>query len=201
MLRNAYEGPLRATIDEMADWEHLAGADLHGFERMPTEGWTAPVWSRLREAGKVTKCHAGEFDGPERVREAIEILGVRRIQHGVRVVEDPEVVRLVADTGTTLDICPISNVGLRVVPSIAQHPLRGLLAAGIRCTVSTDDPLCFANTLSEEYRVLASEGGFSAGELAQIARNGWEVADVPAAVRQARIAEIGDCLALAAAAA
>src|SRR5580698_4036722 len=93
MLRGAYNGPLRATIDELEGWERLAGVDLHGLEDIPTEAWTAPVWERIRKAGKVTKAHAGEFDGAARVREAIEVLGVRRVQHGVRAIEDPEVMR------------------------------------------------------------------------------------------------------------
>jgi adenosine deaminase len=195
MLRSDYGTPLRATIDALHTWEHLAGVDLHGFERMPTEAWSAPVWTRARAAGKVTKCHAGEFDGPERVREAIEQLGVRRIQHGVRAIEDPAVLALARDTGTTFDVCPLSNVGLRVVPSIHGHPLRRLLQAGIRCTVSTDDPLCFANTILEEYEALAHELNFTAAELAQVARNGWEVASVPPETRRAQIATIDRLLA------
>lgn len=197
MLRSDLGGELRATIDRLHTWEHLAGVDLHGFEQMPTHPDTAAVWARLRAAGKVTKCHAGEFDGPARVREAIEVLGVRRIQHGVRAVEDPAVLRLAADTGTTFDVCPISNVGLRVVPSLAEHPLRRILQAGVRCTVSTDDPLCFANTLTEEYESLAREGGFTRQELAAVARQGWEVASVPPATRRAMLAEIDRLVAAA----
>jgi adenosine deaminase len=190
MLRDAYDGPLRATIDEMEGWDGLSGVDLHGFELMPTEPWSARVWERMRKAGKVTKCHAGEFDGAARVREAIQELGVRRVQHGVRAVEDPAVVGLAAELGVTFDICPISNVGLRVVPDLASHPIRALMKAGVNCTVSTDDPLCFANTLSGEYAALASEAGFTRGELAQVARNGWAVADVSGGDRRARLAEI-----------
>jgi adenosine deaminase len=197
MLRSDLGGELRTTIDQLHTWEHLAGVDLHGFEQMATHPDTAAVWARLRAAGKVTKCHAGEFDGPARVREAIEVLGVRRIQHGVRAAEDPAVLRLAADTGTTFDVCPISNVGLRVVPSLAAHPLRRILQAGVRCTVSTDDPLCFANTVSEEYASLASELAFTRAELAQVARHGWEVASVPPETRRAMVAEI-DRLAAAA---
>jgi adenosine deaminase len=148
------------------------------------------VWARLRAAGKITKCHAGEFDGPARVREAIEQLGVRRVQHGIRAIEDPAVVELAVETGTTFDVCPISNVKLQVVPSIADHPLRRLMQAGVRCTISTDDPLVFGNTVNDDYLALATEGGFSRGELARLARNGWEVADVPAAARQMWLAEI-----------
>ncbi len=190
MLRSAYDGPLRAAIDSLENWEHLAGVDLHGFEKMPTEPWSYGVWERVRRAGKVTKCHAGEFDGPARVREAIGPLGVRRVQHGVRSIEDPEVVRMAADAGATFDICPISNVGLCVVPDMASHPIRSLMRAGINCTVSTDDPLTFANTLCDEYAALAEGAGFTRAELAQVARNGWAVADVSPAERSVRLAEI-----------
>jgi adenosine deaminase len=190
MLRSAYEGPLRETIDSLERWDGLAGVDLHGYEQMPTEPWSFRVWERLRKAGKVTKCHAGEFDGPARVREAVQQLGVRRVQHGVRAVEDPAVVRLAAEEGVTFDTCPLSNVGLGVFPDIASHPLRALMQAGVNCTVSTDDPLCFANTLCEEYAALALQGGFTRAELAQVARNGWRVADVPADERRRRLSEI-----------
>jgi adenosine deaminase len=190
MLRTDITGDLRPTIDQLHTWDGLAGVDLHGFEAQATAPETAGIWARLRAAGKVTKCHAGEFGGPERVREAIELLGVKRVQHGVRSIEDPAVVKLAADRGVTFDVCPISNVGLQVAPSIREHPLRRLMQAGVRCTVSTDDPLCFANSLTEEYTALALEGNFTRAELAQVARNGWEVADVAPAVRDAAIAEI-----------
>ena len=190
MLRSDIAGDLRPTIDQLHTWDGLAGVDLHGFEQMPTERDTGAVWARLRAAGKITKCHAGEFDGPARVREAIEVLGVTRIQHGVRAIEDPGVVQLAADRGVTFDVCPISNVRLQVVPAMKAHPLRPLMQAGVRCTVSTDDPLCFANTLHDEYAALALELRFTPLELAQVARNGWEVADVSAAVRQAALDEI-----------
>lgn len=190
MLRTDLGGELRPTIDQLHTWENLAGVDLHGLETLPTHPDTAAVWARLRAAGKVTKCHAGEFDGAARVREAIEVLGVTRVQHGVRAIEDPAVVQLAVDRGVTFDVCPISNVGLRVVPSIAAHPLRRLRAAGVRSTVSTDDPLCFANTIADEYVALAAEGGFTRAELASIARSGWEIAAVGAETRRRALAEI-----------
>lgn len=190
MLRTDFAGELRPVIDSLHEWDGLAGVDLHGHETQATPPDAAAVWARLRAAGKATKCHAGEFDGPGRVREAIETLGVRRIQHGVRAIEDPAVVRLAAERGVTFDVCPLSNLGLRVVPSLREHPIRRLLAAGVRCTVSTDDPLCFANSLTEEYAALAEELAFSRAELAAIARNGWEVADVPVGMRREMLATI-----------
>ncbi len=190
MLRSDLAGDLRATIDQLHTWDGLAGVDLHGFEQMRTEPGTAEVWARLRAAGKVTKCHAGEFDGPARVREAMEQLGVTRIQHGVRAVEDPAVVQLAAERGVTFDLCPLSNVGLKVVPSLAEHPIRRLMQAGVRCTVSTDDPLCFANTVNDEYAALMTGLGFTRAELAQVAKNGWAVAAVAPATRRAMQDEI-----------
>ncbi|MBP6506958.1 MAG: adenosine deaminase [Opitutaceae bacterium] len=190
MLRSDITGDLRPTIDQLHTWEGLAGVDLHGFEQMPTAPETAAIWARVRAADKVTKCHAGEFDGPARVREAIDLLGVTRIQHGVRAIEDAAVVQLAVERGVTFDVCPISNVRLRVVPDMAAHSLRRLMQAGVRCTVSTDDPLCFANSLNDEYAALAAELNFTREELAQLARNGWQVAAVTPGVRQGMIAEI-----------
>jgi len=195
MLRSDIAGDLRPTIDQLHTWDGLAGVDLHGYEQMPTEPDTAAIWARLRSAGKVTKCHAGEFDGAARVHEAIEVLGVTRIQHGVRAIEDPAVVKLAADRGVTFDICPISNVRLKVFPKLAEHPIRKFMQAGVNCTVSTDDPLCFANAVNDEYAALAGELNFTRAELAQVARNGWKVADVSAGARKTALAEI-DRLAL-----
>ncbi len=190
MLRTDYTGPMQAIIDDLVNLEDLAGVDLHGYEPVPTEAWTASVWQRLRDAGKVTKCHAGEFDGARRVREAIEQLGVTRVQHGIRAIEDPAVVALAAERGVTFDVCPISNVRLQVAPSLSAHPLRRLTEAGVRCTISTDDPLVFGNTLNGEYAALAAEAGYTRAELAQLARNGWAVASVDTATRDVALGEI-----------
>lgn len=179
MPRDIFSSPHRHLLDGLAGWEGLAGVDLHGYEPIPTAPGTAEWWARFRAAGLVTKCHAGEFDGAARVREAVEVLGVTRVQHGVRAIEDPAVVRLCAERGVTFDVCPLSNVGLRVVPSLEAHPLRRLLDAGIRCTLSTDDPLCFGNSLEEEYLAVSHALGFSRRELARLARNGFEVALLP----------------------
>ena len=184
MLRSDINGPLRPVIDQLHACDDLDGADLHGDEMIRTDPDTAKIWTQLRAAGKVTKCHAGEFDGAQRVREAIEELGVTRIQHGVRAIEDPAVMKLAADRGITFDVCPISNVGLKVVPDMAHHPLRRLSETGIRCTISTDDPLCFANSINEEYMTISRELNFARQELAKFARNGFEVASMSSAQKQ-----------------
>ncbi len=160
-------------IEDSLNWEHLDGLDLHGTETTPLEPWTAGLWARARAAGKHTKAHAGEFAGPEFVWQVVEELGVRRIQHGVRAVESPRLVRHLREIGAILDMCPISNVKLGVVPSMRDHPIRELFDAGLACTISTDDPISFGNTLSAEYTALYQELGFTLPELCKLAAHGF----------------------------
>ena len=190
LVRDCYTGSMPSVIADALRWRWLAGLDLHGHETLPLEEWTVDVWRRAVDAGKETKAHAGEFGGSNNVRLAVERLGVRRVQHGVQAVDDPAVVALLAREGVTLDITPISNVKLGVVRSLREHPLRRLLAAGVRCTISTDDPLIFGNTLTDEYEGLAIEAEFSGDELVQLARNGFEVGTMPEVVRMAALGEL-----------
>ena len=190
MRRIDFTPALAPVINSLHTWEHLAGVDLHGVEGWPLEPWTAPVWRRVADAGKITKAHAGELTGAERVREVVEQLGVRRVEHGIRAIEDPAVVDLLIERGVTCDTCPISNVKLGVVDSLASHPLPRLLEAGVRCTVSTDDPFCFGNTLTDEYVAMATGMGLSRDALLAVARSGFEVAMVDEATRSAWLTEL-----------
>ena len=190
MTRNAYTETLAPVLEDCLAWDGLAGIDLHGVESLPLEEWTPQLWRRARAGGLEAKAHAGEFGPAAHVREAIETLGARRIQHGTRAIEDPAVVDLAVETGTTFDLCPISNVKLKVVPEMEAHPIRRLFDRGVRCTVSTDDPFSFGNSINDEYAVLSACLDFTHQELAQIARNGFEVALVDPATRAQWMAEI-----------
>ena len=174
MLRNQRNGRMAPVLRDCIFWEGLAGIDLHGTECLPLEDWARELWEAAQVEGKVTKAHAGEFGGPEYVREAIEELGVTQVQHGVRAIEDPAVVALAREMDVTLDICPVSNIKLDVFPDMKAHPIRQFVDQGVRCTVNTDDPLSFGNTLNEEYAALALELGFSRRELACLAANGFK---------------------------
>ena len=133
------------------------------------------AYARARSEGLRLVAHAGEEGGPDYVREALDLLHVERVDHGLRAMEDPELVaRLVAEQ-VALTVCPLSNVALRAVPSIAEHPVFGMLAAGVRVTVSSDDPPYFGGQVDANYAALVAAGA-SADQLEQLARNSFEAA-------------------------
>jgi adenosine deaminase len=124
------------------------------------------------------------------VRRAVEFLGVRRVQHGLSALGDPAVMQLLRDYDVTLDMTPISNVKLLAVPSMKAHPIKKFMEAGVRCTISTDDPMLFGNRLCDEYVALGTEGGLDRATLVKIARNGFEVADLPAGVKAGYVRQL-----------
>ncbi len=122
------------------------------------------------DAGLLSTPHAGELVGPESIRQAIDVLRADRILHGIRVLDDPELVREIAERGITLDICPTSNVVLDVVPTLAEHPLPQLLEAGVACSINADDPILFGPGLLEEYDAARRGIGMDDASLAACAR-------------------------------
>ena len=192
MTRDCYTKSLAPVLEDCVNWDGLAGIDLHGVESLPMEAWTPKLWAKAKAAGLEVKAHAGEFGPAANVREAIEVLGVRRIQHGERMIEDPAVVDLALQTGTTFDMCPISNVKLGVAAGLEVHSIRQLFDRGVRCTISTDDPFSFGNTIDDEYAALSAALGFTHKELAQIAKNGFEIALVDEPTRSNWIAEVAE---------
>ncbi|QNE20215.1 adenosine deaminase [Kribbella qitaiheensis] len=140
----------------------------------------AKAFAIAREAGLTAAPHAGELSGPDDVRSAAEDLGATRIAHGVRAAEDPAVLEFLAARGVSLDVCPTSNLLLGIVPSLAEHPLPALLAAGVRCSLGSDDPLMFGVGLYDEYSRARTEMGLSDEQLADIARTSLETSDAPA---------------------
>lgn len=191
---DGYTEKMSAVLEDALNWKNLDGIDLHGAEDVPIGGWAPDFWQRARAAGKFTKAHAGEFMGADFIRYAVESLGVTRIEHGTRAIEDASLISLIRDRGIALDMCPISNLKLGVVSSAQAHPIRQLLDAGITCTISTDDPISFGNSIENEYHLLAEVLGFSLHDLAEVAKNGFKVALAPAEWRQAQIRKIDTLL-------
>jgi len=136
----------------------VVGVGLGGLEvEFPPEPYE-PTFALARELGLASVPHAGEVAGPPSIRGALEELGADRLRHGIRAAEDPGLLREIADRRVVLDVCPISNLRTRAVSSLDEHPLPQLVAAGARCSISTDDPAMFGTDLSQDYDAAVSLG-------------------------------------------
>lgn len=136
----------------------VVGVGLGGMEaEYPPEPYE-PAFALAREQGLASVPHAGEVAGPPSVRGALDALGADRLRHGIRAAEDPGLLREIADRRIVLDVCPISNLRTRVVGSLEAHPLPQLVAAGVLCSISTDDPAMFGTDLSRDCEAAVSLG-------------------------------------------
>ncbi|WP_018184757.1 adenosine deaminase [Kaistia granuli] len=168
----------------------VTGFGVAGDERMHHPRDFADAFRIAGEAGLGLTVHAGEFGGPESVRDALDHLGVSRIGHGVRAIEDPDLVRRIVDEDIVLELCPGSNVALGLYPDIASHPFARLRDAGVRVTVSSDDPPYFGSSIGAEYGWLASDLGLSHADLAEATRTSIEAAFVDAPTRARLLARL-----------
>ncbi|MBO0905948.1 adenosine deaminase [Jiella sonneratiae] len=161
----------------------ITGFNLAGEERSGHPRQFVKAFDIARDAGLGLTAHAGELCGPESVRAAIEWLKPARIGHGVRAIEDPALVREIAEKGIVLEVCPGSNLALGLYPDIASHPLRRLVAAGVKATLGSDDPPFFGTDLAREYR-LAAENGLDDPQRIALTRTAIEAAFVEEDVRR-----------------
>jgi aminodeoxyfutalosine deaminase len=136
----------------------IVGIGLGGEEHLYPPEPFEPVFRVARDAGLGSVPHAGEIMGPPSVRAALDRLGANRIRHGIRAEDDPDLLAEIAARGVVLDVCPISNLRTGAVGSLAEHPLPRLVAAGVQCSVSTDDPAMFDTDLGREYAAATSLG-------------------------------------------
>lgn len=152
----------------------------------------AEAFRRAGAAGLKRTVHAGESSGPEGVRDAIELLGADRIDHGVRAIEDAALVGLLAERGIPLGVCPTSNLVLGVYPSMQQHPLERLRRAGVRVSVNTDDPALLGTTLLAEYALCSDAFGWSKDDVRAVARTSIDASFANADIKR----RLHDALAL-----
>lgn len=129
------------------------------------------LYDRARAAGLHLIAHAGEEGPPSYVTDALDLLGVERIDHGIRSMEDPALVRRLAAEQVPLTVCPLSNVRLRAVDTLAEHPLPQMLAAGLNVCVNSDDPAYFGGHVDVNFAALETEFGFDADTVATLAGN------------------------------
>lgn len=171
-------GPVDAarTLEALGEYaDQFLGVGLDsaevGYPPGDFAGDFAGVFAAARELGLHDVAHAGEEGPPDYVWQAIDLLGVARVDHGIRSVEDAALLRRLAADGTALTVCPLSNVRLRCVPAMAAHPLPALLDAGVTVTVNSDDPAYFGGYLADNYLALASGLGLGLTDLAALAAN------------------------------
>ena len=163
--------------------ETVVGLTLGGAEHLYPAGPFQRVYEIAREGGLRTTVHAGEALGPESVWDALRILDVERVGHGVRAAEDADLVRCLAERRIPLEVCPTSNVRTGVYASLLEHPVGDLYEAGVPVTINTDDPTFFGVTLAEELAGLR-ELEFSSDKVAELADNAFRFAfDRKAAAR------------------
>jgi len=152
----------------------IVGVGLDSTELGHPPRLFAPAFAAAAELGFRRVAHAGEEGPPAYVWEAIDVLGVERVDHGIRCIEDAALVRRLAAEGTPLTVCPLSNVRLRAVPDLAGHPLPRLLDAGVRVTINSDDPAYFGGYVADNYVAVAETFGLSEADLAALARASLE---------------------------
>ncbi len=172
----------------------VVGFGLSNDERRGVTEEFAPAFRIADRAGLALVPHGGELLGAQSVMETVEALRPDRIGHGVRSVEDPQVLDAVAEAGIALEVCPGSNVALGVYPSLADVPLRQIVEEGIPVALGADDPLLFGSRLTDQY-VAARGLGLDDAELAQLARDSFMASRAPAQVREAALRDVDDWLA------
>ena len=174
-LRHLDQAAARKTLDQALPHKHrivAVGLDSSEVGHPPSK--FRQVFARARDAGFLAVAHAGEGGPAEYVREALDLLRVRRVDHGNRALDDPALVNRLAAEGMPLTVCPLSNLKLCVVDDMANHPLKRMLDAGLTVTVNSDDPAYFGGYVNANYRAVQQALDLGRDDLATLARNSFE---------------------------
>ena len=192
-LRHLDEAAAMATLEEaLPRVALLGGVGLDSSERGHPPSKFVNVFRRAREAGLAAVVHAGEEGPAEYIREALDLLHARRIDHGVRIEEDPALLIRVRDAGVPLTVCPLSNVKLRVFARLGDHNLARLLHAGLCVTLNSDDPAYFGGYLEENFVQAQAALALPRGDLVQLARNSFAASFLPEADQARWIKRVDD---------
>ncbi len=181
-------------VESLGHLEHprVVGVHLGGDEvRFPAR-WFETAFGVAREAGLGRAAHAGEADGPGSIRDAVEVLDVHRVGHGIRCLEDDDVVALLLKRGTTLEVCPTSNVQTRLVDNLESHPLPELLERGLQVTLGADDPSYFDIDLTREMQNAHAALGCDLATLDAMTDQGIRAAFRPESERAALLKGLHD---------
>ncbi len=194
LLRTQTADEAMELVDLLAALHHprVVALSIDGNEA--AAGRTGPrfadAFRRAGATGLKRTVHAGESSGPEGVRDAVELLGADRIDHGVRAIEDASVVALLAERRIPLGICPSSNLTLGLYRSLAEHPIDRLRRAGVAVSINTDDPALLEVALEDEYAACAAAFDWSDEDVRGIARTSIEASFASAAIKDNLLAEL-----------
>lgn len=180
-LRHLSEDDAFRTLEQALPYrQHFIGVGLDSGERGNPPEKFARVFARCRELGLRIVAHAGEEGPAQYIRDALDLLGAQRIDHGVRCVEDPQLVARLARERIPLTVCPLSNVKLRVFDTLAAHNMAALLDAGLCVTVNSDDPAYFGGYLNQNFlETFNALPDLDADHAVQLALNSFEASFVP----------------------
>ncbi len=192
-LRHLSEAEAEATLDAaLPHLDRIHGVGLDSSENGHPPAKFARVFARARSLGLKLVAHAGEEGPPAYVYEALDVLGVDRIDHGNRSLEDPALVSRLAKSGITLTVCPLSNLKLCVVSDLRQHPLKKMLDAGLSVTVNSDDPAYFGGYVNANFQNVAYALDMSRDDLLTLARNSFTGSFLPESEQGLHLAAIND---------
>ena len=190
-LRHLSEEDAFATLEAALPWrEHFIGVGLDSSEMGHPPEKFERVFARCRELGLHVVAHAGEEGPPEYMWQAIDLLKVQRIDHGVAALQDPLLMAELAHTRLPLTVCPLSNLKLCVVSDLRDHPLKKMLDAGLCVTVNSDDPAYFGGYLNANFEQTVQALGLSREDVIELAKNSFEASFVAGARRQACLAQL-----------
>lgn len=177
-VRHFGEKAVERAAQLAVDFPHplVTGFGMGGDERHGHPSNFTSAFRIAQEAGLQTTAHAGEFGGPESVSAALDFLKINRVGHGVRSIEDPKLVDRIVDEDIVLELCPGSNIALGLYEALRFHPINLLRRAGVRVTVSSDDPPFFHTSIGDEYDQLAKTFDWDAAQLRDISRTALDAA-------------------------
>lgn len=192
-LRHLSQEEAFATLKQALPYkDSLVAVGLDSAEQGNPPSKFKAVFDKARSQGFLTVAHAGEEGPPEYIWEAINLLKVSRIDHGVRSLEDPKLLDYLVDKQIPLTVCPLSNVELKVFDSMAKHNLKQLLDLGICATVNSDDPSYFGGYIAENYQQAQSALNLTKQELYQLAKNSFQASFLSPESKHELIAELDD---------
>jgi adenine deaminase len=195
-LRHLDEADAERTLDSaLAFKDRIVGVGLDSSELGHPPGKFKHVFRRARDAGFFLTAHAGEEGPPSYVWEALDVLGVARIDHGIRSLEDAALAGRLARDQVPLTVCPLSNLRLRVVDELAHHPLRRMLDKGLIVTVNSDDPAYFGGYVNQNYLAVSQALGLGREEIAMLVRNGIAASLMTVPEKERAFAEVDRVLA------